>query len=460
MKFIAQTQAEEVNRSSPCEVLMSEKKITTPQMMEATAPVDSAVTVEMMEVRPSAFQALKEPNYRAFWVGSFLSNIGTWMQAVAQGWLVLQLTNSAFLLGLVGFASSLPSLLFSLMGGVLADRINRRKMLFVTQSVMMISALAIGVLTAAHVVVVSEIVLLGFMTGLANALNGPAYQATLPDLVGEKNLLNAIALDSAQFNLSRVLGPTLGGLALAAFGVAACYFLNAASFLALLVALFLIRLPVNGTVSKKTLWRDLYEGIQYVRRTPIILVLLLIIVMMSLFGMPYVTMLPVFARDILGVGESGLGYLYGAAGVGAVIGTLSLASVGDFKHKGITILLSSSLFGLSIVLFARSRKFHLSLVLLAIVGMMMIGSLTLAKTLLQTAASIEMRGRVISMYFFCAVGFFPLGNLLEGALAGWRGATFALQAGGVTMFIFSVTMLAFVPKIRRWVRQSPAVPPT
>jgi MFS family permease len=423
-------------------------------MIEATAPVESTVAIEMAEVRPSAFQALKAPNYRAFWIGSFLSNTGTWMQSVAQGWLVLQLTNSAFWLGLVGFASSLPSLIFSLMGGVLADRFNRRKLLFVTQTIMMASALTLGLLTASHAILVGEILVLGFVSGLANSVNGPAYQATLPDLVGEKDLLNAIALDSAQFNLSRVIGPTLGGLALAAFGVAACFFLNATSFLALMAALTLIHLPLNGSVRRNTVWRDLMEGIHYARHTPLIMVLLSIILVMSFFGMPYVTMLPVFARDLLGAGASGLGYLYGAAGIGAVIGTMTLAFLGDLKHKGITILVCTSLFGLSIVLFAHSRNFRTSLVLLSLVGAMMIGALTLTKTLLQSTASVEMRGRVISMYFFCAVGFFPLGNLVAGTLASWRGAPFAVELGGSVVFVFSVAMLAFISKIRRWVMPS------
>jgi len=437
---------------------MPEKKIETSQATQATAPAELGVAAEMPAGRPSAFQALKAPNYRAFWVGSFLSNIGTWMQSVAQGWLVLQLTNSPLWLGLVGFASSLPSLVFSLMGGVWADRFNRRKLLFFTQSMMMVSALAIGLLTAGHRIVVAEIMLFGFLSGLANSVNGPAYQATLPDLVNEKDLLNAVALDSAQFNLSRVVGPTLGGLALAAFGVAACFFLNAASFLALLAALTLIRLPGNVTVSKNTIWRDLIEGVQYVRRTPILLVVLLIVAVMASFGMPYVTMLPVFARDILKSGASGLGYLYGAAGIGAVIGTLTLAALRDLKHKGITILTCSSLFGLSIVLFGLSRNYLMSLFFLSLVGMMMIGALTLAKTLLQATASVEMRGRVMSMYFFCGVGFFPLGNLVAGTVAGWRGATFALEFGGSVVLLFSVTMLIFVPRIRRWVRQGSRSP--
>lgn len=427
-------------------------KLENPQLIEATAPVESNVALEMAEVRPSAFQALKEKNYRAFWTGSFLSNIGTWMQSVAQGWLVLQLTNSAFWLGLVGFASSLPSLIFSLMGGVLADRMDRRRLLFVTQSIMMLSAVIVGVLTAAHVVVISEIILLGFLSGLANSVNGPAYQATLPDLVGEKDLHNAIALDSSQFNLSRVIGPTLGGLALASFGIAACFFLNAASYLALLGALWLIRLPGNGEKRESSVWRDLIEGIRYARKTPVILVLLMIIVVMSLFGMPYVTMLPVFARDILGGGAAGLGYMYGAAGIGAVVGTLILAVMGDIQHKGITILSCSALFGLFIFLFASSHNFHVSLLFLSLVGLMMIGGLTLAKTLLQTIAAVEMRGRVMSMYFFSAVGFFPLGNLLAGTLAGWRGAPFALKFGGAAVCLFSATMLLFVPRIRRWIR--------
>ncbi len=431
---------------------MARSKVLNSQLIEATATVESAVGMEMAEVRPSAFQALQDRNYRAFWTGSFLSNIGTWMQSVAQGWLVLQLTNSAFWLGLVGFAASLPSLVFSLMGGVLADRFNRRKLLFVTQSVMMVSALAIGVLTATHYIVIAEIVSLAFLSGLANSVNGPAYQATLPDLVGDKNLHNAIALDSSQFNLSRVIGPTLGGFALAAFGPATCFLLNGASFVALLFALSLIQLPDNGTNRANSVWRDLLEGMRYVRRTPIILVLLLIIVVVSLFGMPYVTMLPVFARDILRAGARGLGYLYGAAGVGAVLGTLILAAWGDRRHKGIIILTSSSLFGLFIVLFAMSRTFVLSLILLSMVGMMMVGGLTLAKTVLQTAAAVDMRGRVMSMYFFCAVGFFPLGNLVAGALAGWRNAPFALEVGGSVVFLFCATMLACVPRLRRWIR--------
>lgn len=434
---------------------MTENKVTSERLIASAAAVESTVRGEMEEARPSAFQALKEPSYRAFWIGSFFSNIGTWMQAVAQGWLVLHLTNSPFWLGLVGFASSLPSLVFSLIGGVLADRFDRRKLLIITQSIMMGAALMIGILTAANRIVVWEILLLGFISGMANSVNGPTYQAALPSMVGEKNLLNAVALDSAQFNLSRAIGPTLGGLALAALGVAMCYILNATSFLALLAALAVIRIPRNGIGSGNSVWRDLLEGLQYVRNTPLILVLVLIIVVMSLFGMPYVTMLPVFARDVLRVGASGLGYLYGAAGVGAVMGAVLLAMRGELSHKGRTILGSTSLFGLFIALFAGSRNFWLSLALLLMVGMMMIGGLTLIKTMLQTSASTEMRGRVMSMYFFCAVGFFPLGNLLAGILAHWRGAPFALEVGGSFVFLFSTTMLFLLPQMRRYVRRNP-----
>jgi len=382
------------------------------------------------------FRALRNPNYRLFWMGSFISNIGTWMQSVAQGWLVLQLSNSPFWLGMVGFAGSLPVLAFSLVGGVVADLFDRRKLLLATQTALMGLAFGLGVLTERHLVTVGYIAGFALVSGVMTALTLPTYQAIVRDLVEPEDLMNAIALNSIQFNLSRVIGPTLAGFAVGAIGVAGCFYLNAVSFLALILALRRLRVPrASAPPAAHSLWEGFLEGVAYVRAQGRILRLLFIVAAISLFGLPYITLLPLFARDILRCGATGLGYLMAASGLGAVLGALVLARLGDFRPKGALAVLGGMAFGLATFGFALSRTFFLSLLFLFVDGWAMVSSVAVVNTLLQTHVPGSMRGRVMSLYTLSFMGMMPIGNLLMGTMAEWIGAPWALALGGVMIAV-------------------------
>ena len=275
-------------------------------------------------------RALRNPNFRLFWSGNFLSNIGTWMQNVAQGWLVLLLlTNSAFWLGVVGFAGSIPFLFFTLFGGVIADRVNKRRLLIVTQTVMMLLAFLLAALAWFKVITVWEVAAIAFLNGMAMSMNAPSYQALVPRLVKREDLTNAIALNSAQFNMSRILGPTLGGYAMALFGVAGNFFLNGVSFLAVLWALTRIDYPDEKRPAQSRACGPACAG-----DSPIcaanaqMLVLIWMTAAASFLGIPFLTFIPYFAKVQLHAGESGLGWLMACSGLGAVLGAMTVASHG------------------------------------------------------------------------------------------------------------------------------------
>jgi MFS family permease len=356
------------------------------------------------------------------------------MQSVAQGWLVLQLSNSPFWLGFVGFAGSLPVLVFALVGGVVADLFDRRRLLLLTQTALMLLAVVLGTLTELRVVAVGHIVVIALASGVMTALTLPTYQAIVRDLVEPEDLMNAIALNSIQFNLSRVIGPTLAGFAVGAIGVAGCFYINAVSFLALIFALRRIRVPqMSGPPRTNSLWEGFLEGVAYVRAQGRILRLLAIVAVISLFGLPYITLLPIFARDILRCGATGLGYLMAASGTGAVLGALILARLGDFRSKGALAVLGGITFGLATFGFALSRTFELSLFFLFMDGWAMVSSAAVVNTLLQTHVPGHVRGRVMSLYTLSFMGLMPVGNLVVGSLAEWLGASWALAVGGIVI---------------------------
>ena len=261
---------------------------------------------------PQMARALRNPNFRLFWSGNFLSNIGTWMQNVAQGWLVLLLTNSAFWLGVVGFAGSIPFLIFTLFGGVIADRVDKRRLLLVTQTVMMMLAFLLAALAWFKVITVWEVAAIAFMNGVAMSMNAPSYQAMVPRLVKREDLTNAIALNSAQFNMSRILGPTLGGYAMVVFGVAGNFFLNGVSFLAVLWALTHIEYPDEKPARHESMWASLRGGFAYLHENKQMLMLMWMTAAASLFGIPFLTFIPYFAKVQLNAGESGLGLAAGS----------------------------------------------------------------------------------------------------------------------------------------------------
>lgn len=405
--------------------------------------------------RPGMFRALSHRNYRIFWIGAFLSNAGTWMQAVAQGWLVLQLTNSALWLGIDGFMATVPGFFLTLAGGVFADLVDRRRLLLYTQVVAGVAAIALATLVWTNHVAVWMVLAFSFVTGCCMALASPSYLAMTFDLVGREDLANAIALNSSQYQLSRVVGPLLAGLGLRFFGLAGCFYLNGLSFVAVVMALRMVRshysssdVAAHSIKDSRALWQDLLDGFRYVRKRPRVSSLLSISAATSLFGAPYITMIPIFARDIFQLGASGLAWMMGVAGAGAFFGALLLAYLGDFKRKGWSVLGGAFGFGVFLIAFAQATRLVWSLIFLFGVGFTVVTSVAVTNTLLQQLVTDEMRGRVMSMFILSFIGAMPIGNLLAGAVSHRFGVPVALTGGGVCIIIY-VGVLAFgSPRLR------------
>ena len=387
---------------------------------------------------PRIVRALRNPNFRLFWAGNFLSNIGTWMQNVALGWLVLVLTNSAFWLGVVGFAGSIPFLFVTVFGGVIADRVNKRRLLLVTQTIQMVLAFLLAALAWWKIITVWEVVAIAFVNGIAMAMNQPSYQALVPQLVEREDLTNAIALNAVQFNSSRVLGPSLGGYAMVLFGMAGNFFLNGLSFLAVIFALLRIRYPKEHPARPESILASLRAGLRYVRDNPQMYVLVWMIGIASLMTMGFLTFIPYFARDRLGVAESGLGWLLAGSGAGSVLGAVTVAWAGRIRQRGAVIAFGSAGVMASIIAFCYSHNFALSWFLLLVEGYGMILTISAVSVALQHLSSNEMRGRVMSIYGTCFLGLPPVGALLAGELSRHIPTSHAL-AGMAT-----ISLLAFL----------------
>ncbi|HEV8427931.1 MAG TPA: MFS transporter [Pyrinomonadaceae bacterium] len=404
--------------------------------------------------RSGMFRALSHRNFRLFWIGAFLSNVGTWMQAVAQGWLVLQLTNSPFWLGLDAFMATSPGFVLTLVGGVFADRIDRRRLLLYTQVMAGIAALALAALVATNVVNRWMVLGFSFVTGCCMSLASPSYLAMTYDLVGREDLTNAIAMNSTQFQLSRVVGPALAGVAFRVFGLAGCFFANGLSFIAVVAALWMVQMeshakPEAPAVKQKSaIWRDLLEGLQYVSSRPRVSSLLLLSAVNSLFGAPYFTLVPVYARDIFHMGETGLALMMGTAGGGAFIGALLVAYLGDFRRKGWFVLGGSIMFGLCIIGFALSARLSLSLLFLFGLGFAIVLSVAITNTLLQKLVTDQMRGRVMSMFILSFIGTMPIGNILAGAASNHFGPQHTLAVGGFVVTIVATGVAIFNHRLR------------
>src|SRR5215813_10497737 len=393
---------------------------TLPRADTATGLAQGAVTdaaeTTVIEL-PRIARALRNRDFRLFWAGNFLSNIGTWMQNVAQGWLVLQLTNSAFWLGVVGFCSTIPILLFALIGGVIADHVNKRKLLIVTQSAMMVFAFAMAVLAYLNIITVRDVALLAAGTGIAMSLNTPSYQALVPRLIPREDLINAIALNSAQFNMSRVLGPTLGGFAMAAVGVAGNFFLNGLSFLAVIIALTQIRYKEEIAPGEGHFLLKLKQGFAYVFAREEMSSLVMLVSIASLLALPYLVFVPYFARDVLHSDERGLGILMACSGIGAFFGAGTIAYLGKVARRGRFVFIAALVFFAAIIAFTFSRNFLLSGLLLMAAGYFMVVMVATINARLQHLADESMRGRVMSIYSTAFLGLPPIGSLAAGLLA-------------------------------------------
>jgi MFS family permease len=403
------------------------------------------------------FRALRHRNFLLFWSGAFLSNTGTWMQAVAQGWLVLQLSNSPFWLGFDGFMGTAPGLLLTLAGGVFADLMDRRKLLIYTQIVAGLTALTLGILVATHVVQVWMILCLSFVTGCCLAIAGPSYMALVFDLVDRDDLANAVALNSTQFQLARVLGPVFAGVGFKLFGLAGCFLANSLSYVAVVTGLRMVRFdrpvkddgaPVRSLKDRRAFIQDLVEGFRYVGHRPRVSMLLMISAVTSLFGAPYISMTPVFARDVFHLGATGLALLMGTAGAGALCGALFLAYLGDFRHKGWFVLGGDFAFAVCLICFSLSTHIVVSLVFLFALGFGIVCSVAVSNTLLQKLVTDEMRGRVMSMFMLSFIGAMPIGNLIAGAASHRFGVQHTLAAGGLIIAVFVTILTLRSPRLR------------
>jgi MFS family permease len=385
--------------------------------------------------------AFRYRDFRVLWLGACTSSIGTWMQSVAQNWLVLSLTGSAFFLGLDAFLAQLPIMLFTLIGGVVADRRDRRRMLLGSQYVQMTTAFTLAVLVGFHVVHVWQILTLSFITGLAQAFGGPAYQSLIPSLVDKEHLPNAIALNSIQFNLARVIGPLLAGVALTALGMVSCFTLNGLSFLAVIVALLSLRLRHVPVVTTERVMTQLRGGLSFVRHQHGLLALTVLAFATTFLGMPLLTLLPVFTLNVFHEGVGQYSRMMAFSGAGAVCGALIVAWLGRFRQMGTVALLVQALFGLLIITFSLSRSLWLSDVILFAAGAAMMTAFSTITSLVQLVAPNEMRGRVMSIFMVAFRGGMPLGSLTAGYLANVWSAPTTLAVEGALLALVAAFFL-------------------
>ncbi len=370
------------------------------------------------------------------------------------------------MIGFVSFAGSFPQIAFSLFSGVFADLFNRRKLLISTQVVLLICAAILGTLVLLRdshiwpVLSIWHIVAISFTSGFASTLSNPTYQALTLDIVGREDLPSAVALNSAQFNLSRIIGPTINGLLFSLIGVAGCYFLNSIGFLAVIAALIRMKFPPWQHPEERgarEVMRKMVAGLRYVRGRPRVLSLLGMATVTSLFGLPYLTFMPVFARDVLGLDARGFSFMWASIGAGALVSALIMAFLlTNYRKRGKLLLIANILFGLVVIAFALSRSASISMFCLMLVGGGMVSITTTVNTLLQTLVRDEMRGRVMSMYSLSFIGMPPIGSLLIGSVAGligdrmgFHGAQLALAMGGAVIVMFAAFVLVAVPRVRQ-----------
>jgi MFS family permease len=397
----------------------------------------------------TTFRALRHRNFRLFFGGQLVSLIGTWMQSVAQSWLIYRLTGSAVLLGAVGFTSQFPVFLLAPIGGLVADRFPRRTILIVTQTVAMLLAGALAAVSLAEGVRVWLIFVLGAALGVVNAFDIPARQAFVVEMVERPDIMNAIALNSAMFNGARIVGPAIAGVLVASIGEGWCFLANALSYLAVIAGLLRMRIPPGSVAPVVTsALEHVLEGFRFVARTAPIRALLLLLGLVSLVAMPYTVLMPIFADQILHSGARGLGILMGASGVGALIGALALAARRELRGLGRWVAFAMAGFGLSLIGFALSRSFWLSTALLVPVGGCMMIQMSASNTLIQAMVPDALRGRVMSIYSMMFMGLAPVGALLAGTLASHMGAPSMVIVGGALAIIGAIGFALRLPALR------------
>ena len=410
-----------------------------------------------------ALRSLRHRNFQLFFSGQLISLVGTWMQTVAQSWLVYRLTGSGLELGAVGFASQIPVFLFAPIGGIVADRSNRQYVVIGTQTVSMLLAFVLAALTLLHIVQVWHVFVLAALLGVVNAFDIPGRQSFLVDMVGKEDLMNAIALNSSMFNGARVIGPAVAGVLVARLGEGWCFFVNGVSYIAVIAGLLMMNVHAPARVSAQTSpWEHVVEGFQFVNQTAPIRALLMLLGVVSVTGMPYVVLMPIFADKILhgggqefaaligshDLGAVRLGILMGAAGVGALLGALTLAARSGVKGLGTWVTVCCAGFGISLVLFAVSKSFWISVLLLLPVGYFIMLQMASSNTLIQVMVPDALRGRVMAVYSMMFMGMAPVGALLGGALSDRLGASMTVAIGGIASVAGAWWFGVQLPKIR------------
>jgi MFS family permease len=401
----------------------------------------------------TTFRALAHRNFQLFFGGQLISLTGTWMQSVAQSWLVYRLTGSSLLLGSVGFAGQIPILLLASVGGTVADRVNRHRMVVATQVASLVLAAALAGLTLTHTIQIWQIFVLAALLGVVNAFDIPARQSFLIDMVGREDLMNAIALNSSMFNGARIVGPAIAGLLVARFGEGWCFAVNAVSYVAVIAGLLWMQVECPRRSGDASPLEAMLEGFRFVDRTAPIRALLLLLGLVSLVGMPYTVLMPVFADKVLHGGPKALGILMGATGVGAMLGALTLATRRGVRGLGKWVALSAVGFGFGLVLFSQSRHMWLSVALLLPIGFCMMLEMSASNTLIQTMTPDALRGRVMAVYSMMFMGMAPFGALFGGGLAERLGAPLTVAIGGVACMAGAAVFALYLPGIRAEARR-------
>ena len=398
---------------------------------------------------PKTFKALQHRNFQLYFGGQLISVAGTWMQAIAQAWVVYQLTHSDFWLGVVAFAAAIPGLIITPFGGVIVDRVPKRRLLVITQSSAMILAFILAALSFLNVVQVWHLVALAFGLGIVNAFDGPGRQAFVVEMVGRDDLPNAIAINSMMFNGARVIGPAIGGVLLASVGASWCFFINGLSFLAVIVGLLAMKIHTQRVIkSGTTAWHQLKTGVRYVFEHIEMSALIMLSLIFSVFGISYIALLPAFVTEVLHVDATGYGALNAALGLGAVVGAFVVAHQGDRGQRGRWVTWANIGFPIALLAFANNTNFVLALGLAFVLGIGFMLEFTNINTLLQLNVVEGMRGRVMSLYTLTFFGFAPFGNLALGNLAQVWGLGKAISVSAVIALVLATIVLLLVPKVR------------
>lgn len=405
--------------------------------MSASLPEEASLEAEA-RAEPTGlrrtFSALYYRDFRILWFGAFTSTTGTFMQTFAQAWLVYTMTNSAFLLGVDGFLSTGPMLIFSLFGGVIADRVERKKIMLLSQYLQMSFAIVLALLIFTHQIQVWHIFVLSFLTGSIQSFSGPAYASLLPLLVRREDVPNAVAMNSMQFNLARVIGPALGGIVFALWGPAACFTINGLSFVAVIVAYSVISIPpVHERTRETGILEEMREGFRFVISRRSLLQLTFLAFVGTFFGMPLFTMLPVVAKKVFSLGAQGLSLFQADYGVGSVLGAVFVASSSYAAKKGKIALLMQLLFAFCLVFFGLSRNLTSSVIIAFVAGACIVGVVSLYSSLVQLMTTDAMRGRVMSIFMLAFRGGMPLGNLVAGYVAQRWSISLALAVNGAVL---------------------------